>query len=115
VNVSSLPFFAALENSKNILIAGAGGGYDVFCGLPLYFNLKSQGKTVHLANLSFADVIGSTGRKITESLVEVKATTNGYGSYFPELYLSRWFASQGEKVSIFAFENTGVKPITEAY
>jgi hypothetical protein len=115
VNVSSLPFFAALEHSKNILIAGAGDGYDVFCGLPLYFNLKSQGKKVHLANLSFADVIRSTGRKITDSLVEIKATTEGYGSYFPELYLSRWFATQGEKVSIYAFENTGVKPLTEAY
>jgi hypothetical protein len=115
VNVSSLGFFEALENSKNILIAGAGGGYDVFCGLPLYFNLKSQGKKVHLANLSFADVVRSTGRKITDSLVEVKATTEGYGSYFPELYLSRWFTSQGEKVSIYTFENTGVKPLSEAY
>jgi hypothetical protein len=115
VSVSSLGFFEKLEHSKNILIAGAGGGYDVFCGLPLYFNLKSQGKNVHLANLSFADVMRSTGRKITESLVEVKATTEGYGSYFPELYLTRWFASQGEKVSIYAFENTGVKPLTEAY
>lgn len=100
MNVSSLGFFEKLEHSKNVLIAGAGGGYDVFCGLPLYFNLKSQGKTVHLANLSFADVISSTGRKITDSLVEIKATTEGYGSYFPELYLSRWFATQGEKVSI---------------
>jgi hypothetical protein len=115
VNVSSLPFFEALEESKSILIAGAGGGYDVFCGLPLYFNLKSRGKTVHLANLSFADVIRSTGRKITDSLVEIKATTEGYGSYFPELYLSRWFTTQGEKVPIYAFENTGVKPLTEAY
>jgi hypothetical protein len=115
VNVSSLGFFGALEDSKNILIAGAGGGYDVFCGLPLYFNLKSQGKRVHLANLSFADIVRSTGREITESLVEVKATTEGYGSYFPELFLSRWFATQDEKVSICAFENTGVKPLTEAY
>ncbi len=115
MNVSSLGFFEKLEHSKNILIAGAGGGYDVFCGLPLYFNLRSQGKKIHLANLSFADVVGSTGRKITNSLVEVRATTEGYGSYFPELYLSRWFASQGDKVSIYAFENTGVKPLTEAY
>ena len=115
MNLRSLPFFDALEDSKNILIAGAGGGYDVFCGLPLYFNLKSRGKTVYLANLSFADVLGSTARKITQAMVEVKATTNGYGSYFPELYLSQWFSSQGEKVSIYAFENTGVKPLTEAY
>jgi hypothetical protein len=115
VNVSSLPFFEALEDSQNVLIAGAGGGYDVFCGLPMYLYLKSRGKKVHLANLSFADVMRSTARKITEAMVEVRATTSSYGTYFPELYLAQWFLSEGEKVSIYAMENTGVKPLTQAY
>jgi hypothetical protein len=30
-----IPFFHELEKAQNILIAGAGGGFDVFCGLPL--------------------------------------------------------------------------------
>ena len=47
-----LPFFNELEKAQTILIAGAGGGFDVFCGLPLYLWLKKAGKTVHLANLS---------------------------------------------------------------
>jgi len=47
-----IPFIQELEQAKTILIAGAGGGYDVFCGLPLYFSLKRAGKTVHLASLS---------------------------------------------------------------
>ena len=43
-----LPFFNELEKAQSVLIAGAGGGFDVFCGLPLYFALKREGKTVHL-------------------------------------------------------------------
>jgi hypothetical protein len=30
----NLPFFNELEDAKTILLAGAGGGLDVFCGLP---------------------------------------------------------------------------------
>ena len=47
-----LPLLNELEKANTVLIAGAGGGFDVFCGLPLYFWLKKAGKTVHLANLS---------------------------------------------------------------
>jgi len=39
-----------------IFIAGAGGGFDVFSGLPLYFGLRAAGKKVTLANLSFSKV-----------------------------------------------------------
>jgi hypothetical protein len=40
----TLPFFSILEPSERILIAGAGGGFDLFCGLPLYFALQASGK-----------------------------------------------------------------------
>lgn len=46
------PFFAALEGSRRVLIAGMGGGFDVFCGLPLYFALQAEELEVTLANLS---------------------------------------------------------------
>lgn len=36
----NLPLLKALEGKKSILIAGAGGGFDVFSGIPLYFALK---------------------------------------------------------------------------
>src|SRR5260370_40342099 len=48
------PFFAALDGARRVLVAGAGGGFDVFCGLPLYFALRDAGRQVFLANLSFA-------------------------------------------------------------
>ena len=37
-----LPFFQELDRAGTILIAGAGGGFDVFSGLPLYFNLPPR-------------------------------------------------------------------------
>ena len=52
------PFQAALDSAESILIAGdTGGGFDIFCGLPLYFALlKKQGKHVHLATFSFSNI-----------------------------------------------------------
>ena len=110
-----LPFFSQLEDSQRVLVAGAGGGFDVFCGLPLYFGLRSAGKQVYLANLSFTQLTEETGRWLAPALVEVTADAQGWGSYFPELYLCQWFRAQGEEVSVYAFPQTGVRPLTEAY
>ena len=111
----TLPFFSELEKTNNILLAGAGGGFDIFCGLPLYFALKNAGKQVHLANLSFSSIDSSTGRRLTPALVEVNDTSNGWASYFPEIHLARWFAGRGEPVPIYCFARTGAKPLAEAY
>ena len=111
----TLPFFAEMEHAENILIAGAGGGFDLFSGLPLYFGLRASGKRVHLANLSFSDIHSSTGRRLASSLVEVTASTEGRDFYFPELYLAQWFARQGQNVPIYCFDRTGAKHIIHAY
>ena len=44
-----IPFFSELGKAQNILIAGAGGGLDVFCGLPLYFWLRNAGNGADLS------------------------------------------------------------------
>jgi hypothetical protein len=31
---------SAIENSQRILVAGAGGGFDVYAGLPVYERLR---------------------------------------------------------------------------
>ena len=111
----NLPFFAEIDQAENILIAGAGGGFDIFSGLPLYFALRAQGKQVHLANLSFSNVHASTGRKLAPALVEVTASTEGSDYYFPELYLSQWFQQRGDYVPIYCFDRTGAKPIAHGY
>lgn len=110
----SLPFPAALEEASHVLIAGAGGGFDVFSGLPLYFALRDQGRRVTLANLSFA-TLRSIEDRVTDDLVRVTAESSGSNTYFPERFLSDWFKSQGEDVPVYAIEATGSIPIREGY
>ena len=110
-----LPFFDAIKDAQTILLAGAGGGFDLFTGLPLYFGLKAAGKTVHLANLSFSTLFASTARVMGPALVEVTAKTEGSLRYFPELHLARWFQKRGEDIPIYCFDRTGAAPIRAAY
>lgn len=111
----TLPFFREIENAQTILLAGAGGGFDIFSGLPLYFGLRNLGKRVHLANLSFSPLFTATGRWLSPALMEVTADTAGRSYYFPEKYLAQWFVTQGEQIPIYCFERTGVQPLLAAY
>ena len=65
------PFFERLDRAKSVLIAGAGGGFDVFAGLPIYFHLERLGKKVHLANLSFTNLVKTEGRRLNAYVIEV--------------------------------------------
>jgi len=40
------PLLTRLRQHERVLIAGAGGGFDVYAGLPLYFALRAAGKRV---------------------------------------------------------------------
>jgi len=63
-SITSPKIFNLLAPARKVLVAGCGGGYDILSGLPLYFALRRQGKSVYLANLSFTDLPGkgsSTG------------------------------------------------------
>lgn len=113
--MNPLPFFKQLEQAKRILISGAGGGFDIFCGLPLYFHLRDQGKEVFLANLTFSNITTVKGERLTPVVLEVNANSNGSESYFPEKHLCRWFEKQNEAISLYCFERTGVVPLAEAY
>jgi hypothetical protein len=110
-----LPFLVELETAGTVLVAGAGGGFDVFSGLPLYFALRDSGKRVHLANLSFTNLDGVEGRRLAPAVVEVKADTRHLLRYFPEFYLSQWFREVGQEVPIYCFERTGFRPLRDAY
>ena len=112
-----LPFFAQLDDAQNILLAGAGGGFDIFSGLPLYFGLKNAGKAVYLANLSFSNLPyqGPMDTRLSPALCRVTANTPPDDIYFPELWLARWFREQGIETPIYCFERTGVKPLLASY
>ncbi len=113
----NLPIFDQVANCKNLLIAGMGGGFDIFCGLPIYFELKKRGLNVHLANYSFSPFEHlSKGVTLIESLVGITADTESPYHYSPERYLAKWFREKRtEEITIWSFENTGVRPLLENY
>lgn len=110
-----LPLFEELEKAQTVLIAGAGGGFDIFCGLPLYLWLRNAGKTVHLANLSFTDLSWCDGERPMPSLVRVLPTTSGSNSYFPEAHLSTWLSNRFGETPVYAIERDGARPVAAAH
>jgi hypothetical protein len=81
---------ASLERSTRILIAGAGGGFDLYAGIPLYARLRALGRDVFFANLSFSYLAETNARRLTPALYEVEAATTGGDGYFPERTLARF-------------------------
>ena len=112
----NLPIYDHVANCKSILIAGMGGGFDIFCGLPIYFELKERGMNVHLANYSFTD-LGEIedGIPLTDTLIGVTATTESYNPYFPERYLVKWLKETRDDATIWCFAKTGALPLHENY
>ncbi len=105
---------SALENSERVLVAGAGGGFDVYAALPIYERLRVLGKQVFLANLSFVSLGTTSAQPLTRALYAFEPKTTGQESYFPERTLAQFLSRRGENVTVYAFEKLGVAPIREA-
>lgn len=113
----NLPILDAVGDCRRLLVAGIGGGYDVFCGLPLYVELRALGIDVHLANYSFSDIAGHAhGTRLSPTLVGVRDDHDGIYPYFPEFFLARWLRrSFGEDVPVWSFEKVGAQPLAADY
>lgn len=108
------PALDRLSRCENILIAGAGGGFDVYAGMPLYFALRAAGHTVHLANLSFSALDVLDGPWWAPDVAEVRADAFAM-PYFPERVLAGFLAEQGEPAPVYALRNVGVIPTRRGY
>lgn len=108
------PLVSRMKDRRSVLIAGAGGGFDVFSGLPLYLHLRAQGVAAHLANLSFSELKPAKGHWLTPHLLEVTPESEG-PRYFPERTLARWLADRGDCGRVFSFDRVGCRPLAEAY
>jgi hypothetical protein len=115
ITMLNIPAAQILEKAQTILLAGAGGGYDLYTALPLYFALRAAGKTVHMANLSFATIYASNGRRRGPALVEINSKTTANQPYFPEIQLAKWLKLQNEPDTIYCIDRTGAAPIAVAY
>ncbi|MFI5908626.1 DUF1152 domain-containing protein [Dactylosporangium sp. NPDC051541] len=110
------PLFAALRHSRRVLIAGAGGGFDVYAGLPLAFALRARGVAVHLGNLSFTALHRlDLDAWIDPDVAAVGPETNGPDDYFPERTLARWLAKHDWETTVYALPKVGVQRLREAY
>lgn len=88
----------------------------MYAGLPLALALRSAGKDVHLANLSFADLYGLPAEVWQEpDVAAVRPDTPARGDYFPEHTLATWLDRHGLPATVYAFPRTGVKPLRDAY
>ncbi|MDR2678889.1 MAG: hypothetical protein LBB51_05565, partial [Zoogloeaceae bacterium] len=103
-----IPFFTALSRADTVLIAGAGGGFDIASGIPLYLHLAGLGKKVVLANLSFA-ALSATGceevspgaYRLTNVMDEAIAKLTEALDYFPEKFILEWLAGRGEHPEMY--------------
>lgn len=117
----NLPILHLLDHCQTILIAGAGGGFDVFAGLPLYFTLRDAGKTVHLANFSFtefsiAKLIDTPHLLVDGLVIGARGQIRRPFPYYPEGYLAEWFREMhDENVTVWMFPRGGVVPLIAGY
>ncbi|WP_329494696.1 DUF1152 domain-containing protein [Kitasatospora herbaricolor] len=102
--------------ADRILIAGAGGGFDVYAGLPLALALRQAGKEVHLANLSFSHLYGLDADVwLAPDVARIGPGTHSAEGYFPERTLARWLRLHGMPDTVWAFASVGVRPLRAAY
>jgi hypothetical protein len=108
--------FAALAPARSVLIAGAGGGFDVYAGLPLAISLWNSGVQAHLANLSFSALeLLDSDVWAAENVAAVTPETAGLDDYFPERTLARWLKTRELPSTVYAFPKVGVRPLRVAY
>ncbi|AZQ32418.1 DUF1152 domain-containing protein [Streptomyces cyaneochromogenes] len=110
------PFFTRLRTARRVLVVGAGGGFDIYAGVPLALALRAAGKEVHLANLSFADLYGlDLDVWVDHDVAAIRPDTAARGDYFPERTLAQWLRRQDLPDTVYAFARTGVRPLRAAY
>ena len=96
----------AFFESKGVLLLGMGGGYDVFAGIPLFFELRERGVPAVLANLSFAFHLDQKMNPQQETVgsdrtICIRAHHGDHpggafageqfpANYYPEFQLSQW-------------------------
>jgi hypothetical protein len=108
--------FSALDPCQRILIAGAGGGFDVYAGLPLALSLIGDGKHVFLANLSFSELhLLDLDVWHDQNVAAITPATTGLNDYFPERSLAIWLAVHDLPATVYAFPKVGVQPLRAAY
>lgn len=107
-------------SGNNILFLGIGGGFDIFAGLPLFFDLEpeAQQPNVVFANYSFTrfqELPVDTYEKISDYTFKCNSQPSTEKYYFAEGWMhdrlrKKWFYDN----PVYAIKKTGVLPMIEA-
>lgn len=110
------PFDAWFASTRRkVLVAGAGGGFDIVAGMPIALGIEHAGHEVHLANLTWTSMASVEGRvDIAPGLAKIDATCSG-PQYFPEGALARWRKQRGCADAVYCLDQTGGKQLRAAY
>lgn len=113
------PIQDLFEPKSRVLLAGCGGGYDIFGAVPLMVELLAAGHEIELASHSFCylnALEGAVQQSAVPNLYEVPAAAATPDAYCPEAWLARWIAERLDlQRSVWAFDKTGVQPLHAAY
>jgi len=107
-----------LEVCQRILLAGCGGGYDVYQAIPLYFTLRAMGKEVYLANLTFSSTFafGNTLQPVPGLFNVTASSTSSLSDYCPELHLVQYLKGRhGIDETIYTIAPEGYANVTCVY
>lgn len=112
----NLPLLDELTKCRHLLIAGMGGGFDLFCGLPIYHELRRFGVNIHLANLTFTRIeFAKSVQKVSQLITGVTADTQSVLLYFPELRLAQFLRNEGDDQTIWCFHADNAPALLQAY
>jgi hypothetical protein len=109
-----IPFLERLDGARRVLIAGCGGGFDVYAGIPIAQHLIARNADVVFANYSFTNLWLCGGERITSTLWRVDRQSCEI-PYFPEKWLADWLAARGQTSPVYAFAKSGARPLTAAF
>jgi hypothetical protein len=107
-------FLDRLNAAPRVLIAGCGGGFDVYSGIPIAMYLLRRGCSVVVANFSFSRLPFAGCERIAPTAWRVEASARPL-NYFPEKWLAEWLAPRSIIAPVYAFAKTGVRPLRLAY
>ena len=100
-------FITEIKNSRHILLAGAGGGHDIYSCIPLFYMLRNLGKQLSIASYSFTKLHLLDLQQVCPycSYVDHQTKLPDPSFYFPEKWLTDWFHNHNVDISIYISKN----------
>jgi hypothetical protein len=109
-----IPFLQRLDSARSVLVAGCGGGFDVYAGIPIATYLLERGCSIVFANLSFSNLWDCGGARIDANTWLIDTSSKEL-PYFPEKWLAEWLSRRCYAAPVYGFAKTGVQPLRAAY